>query len=142
MWKLIVYLMISYSGGLGKTEVGENQRSEDRGRRSATPRDRRSAKPRGQTTDDRGRKAEIGHQKDRHRRVLEETPLLPIGTLFAIGPDSDYYSEADLQGVFYAQSWAMVHYLMIGIGDGGAGMGRFLGLLRGLRWRLCRPCMA
>jgi tetratricopeptide (TPR) repeat protein len=35
-----------------------------------------------------------------------------LKTLFSIGPDSPHYNERDKAGIFYGESWALVHYLM------------------------------
>jgi tetratricopeptide (TPR) repeat protein len=40
--------------------------------------------------------------------------FLPLKTLFSVGFDSPYYNEDDKTGIFYGESWALVHYLMLG----------------------------
>jgi tetratricopeptide (TPR) repeat protein len=50
-------------------------------------------------------------------RLLRSQGVLPFATLFSVNQSSPHYNEQDKSGVFYAQSWAMVHYLMMG--DGG-----------------------
>ena len=47
-------------------------------------------------------------------RYLRQRELLPLATLFSIGTGSDHYNESDKTGIFYGQSWALVHYLMLG----------------------------
>lgn len=47
-------------------------------------------------------------------RLLREQELLPLKTLFEIGTGSAHYNEDDKAGIFYGQSWALVHYLMLG----------------------------
>jgi hypothetical protein len=47
-------------------------------------------------------------------RILREHELLPLETLFSIGTNSPHYNEQDKSGIFYGQSWALVHYLMLG----------------------------
>ena len=39
--------------------------------------------------------------------------LLPLKTLFSVGFDSPHYNEDDKTGIFYGESWALVHYLML-----------------------------
>ena len=39
---------------------------------------------------------------------------MPLRELFAINTASADYNERDKKGVFYAESWALVHYLMLG----------------------------
>ena len=46
--------------------------------------------------------------------LLREHELLPLATLFSIGTNSPHYNEQDKSGIFYGQSWALVHYLMLG----------------------------
>lgn len=50
--------------------------------------------------------------------LLRRHELLPFTTLFAIDNASPHYNEQDKTGIFYAQSWALTHYLMFGL-DGG-----------------------
>ncbi len=45
---------------------------------------------------------------------LRQAELLPLTTLFSIGTNSQHYNEEEKTGVFYGQSWALVHYLMLG----------------------------
>ncbi len=47
-------------------------------------------------------------------QLLRGEGLLPLKTLFSIGTDSPHYNEDDKTGIFYGQSWALVHYLMLG----------------------------
>lgn len=48
------------------------------------------------------------------RLLRSSEQLLPLSTLFSVGADSAHYNEQDKSGLFYAQSWALVHYLMMG----------------------------
>jgi tetratricopeptide (TPR) repeat protein len=45
--------------------------------------------------------------------VFQQNKLLPIETLFAVDHNSPYYNEANRTSIFYAESWALVHYLML-----------------------------
>lgn len=45
---------------------------------------------------------------------LRDHPLIPLSTLFQVNRASPYYNEAAKTSIFYAESWALVHYLMIG----------------------------
>src|ERR1044072_8433439 len=47
-------------------------------------------------------------------RLLQDHELLPLETLFSIGTNSPHYNEQDKSGIFYGESWALVHYLMLG----------------------------
>ncbi|HYO77429.1 MAG TPA: DUF1570 domain-containing protein, partial [Thermoanaerobaculia bacterium] len=55
---------------------------------------------------------QIGRAVPEHIHWLRREPLIPLRELFAIGVDSPAYNEGMRQGVFYAESWALVHYLM------------------------------
>ncbi|HET6669511.1 MAG TPA: hypothetical protein VFH15_04690 [Pyrinomonadaceae bacterium] len=50
--------------------------------------------------------------------LLSRQELLPLATLFEIDNSSPHYNEQEKSGIFYGQSWALVHYLMFGL-DGG-----------------------
>jgi tetratricopeptide (TPR) repeat protein len=60
------------------------------------------------------RKAFLGKLIGNHVFYLREQKLLPLKILFAVDHSSPYYNEGSKQGVFYAQSWAFVHYLIQG----------------------------
>jgi TonB family protein len=42
---------------------------------------------------------------------LQRNALLPIPVLVAVDPQSPYYHEEDKASMFYAESWALTHYL-------------------------------
>jgi tetratricopeptide (TPR) repeat protein len=56
----------------------------------------------------------IGAPHERYLEILSAKPLLPLGQLLAVGHDSADYNERDRQGIFYAESWLLTHYLMLG----------------------------
>lgn len=47
-------------------------------------------------------------------RLLRSQDLLPLETLLSIDSRSPHYNEQDKTGIFYGESWALVHYLMLG----------------------------
>jgi FimV-like protein len=49
-----------------------------------------------------------------HVLRLRESQMLPLKTLFEVDQSSPHYNERNKQTIFYAQSWALVHYLIIG----------------------------
>ncbi|HEY2381840.1 MAG TPA: TonB family protein [Terriglobia bacterium] len=51
--------------------------------------------------------------QDRLQR-LRTLPLIPLKDLFAVDTSSPYYNESSKAGIFYAEAWAFVHYLMHG----------------------------
>jgi len=63
---------------------------------------------------------EIGRPIEEHLRLLRSGTWIPLSDLFAIEPDSKDYNEGDRQGMFYAESWALAHYLAWGRTEGKA----------------------
>ncbi len=56
----------------------------------------------------------IGNNIDGHVRLArDDDDRLPYQELFETGPDSDELSELDRDRIFYAQSWALIHFLMM-----------------------------
>jgi tetratricopeptide (TPR) repeat protein len=47
-----------------------------------------------------------------HVIALRESRLLSLKTLFEVDTTSPYYNETKKQGIFYAESWALMHYLI------------------------------
>ena len=72
---------------------------------------------------------EIGRPNPRHLRALRLGSMMPLARLLAFdGHIHDQSGEAI--AVFYAQSWAVVHYLMLGDGAGGRRtLDRYIGLV-------------
>lgn len=58
----------------------------------------------------------IGLPIRRHLMTLRDYPLLPLRVLLNLDYKSAYYNEVDKQSTFYAESWALLHYLMLGNG--------------------------
>ena len=61
-----------------------------------------------------GNDALLGAPLGHYIRLLREQELLPLTTLLSIGTNSPHYNEDDKSGIFYGESWALVHYLMLG----------------------------
>jgi tetratricopeptide (TPR) repeat protein len=61
-----------------------------------------------------GRYAQIGAPIPHHLRLLSEQPLMPLTDLFSVKEDSPAYNEQQRQGMFYAESWLLTHFLMAG----------------------------
>lgn len=64
-------------------------------------------------------------------RLLDERPLIPLPQLLSADRSSPHYTDSALTARFYAQSWALTHYLIAA--DGGARADRltaFIALLR------------
>ncbi len=60
------------------------------------------------------RSIRIGRPQADHLALLAKAPMLSLSDLFAVSHSSPEYNESDRQGMFYAQSWLLAHYLMIG----------------------------
>jgi TonB family protein len=45
------------------------------------------------------------------QHTIDYNALLPLSTLFGVDPNSSYYHEQDKGSIFYAESWALTHYL-------------------------------
>lgn len=58
-------------------------------------------------------RARLGTVLRPHVLLLREQGMLPLTTLMAVNQDSALYNE-DRRSSFYAQSWLLVHYLLLG----------------------------
>lgn len=56
---------------------------------------------------------EIGQPSVNDIMFLRENALIPIATLLRVDRNSPYYHEENKGNIFYAESWALTHYLMI-----------------------------
>ncbi len=45
--------------------------------------------------------------------LLQEQKILPLDDLFRVDQNSPYYSEKNKTSIFYAESWALTHYLLL-----------------------------
>ncbi len=75
-------------------------------------------------------RVEVGHAIEGHVRELAQRGLMPLGELFDTTTRSPTYNEARRQGVFYAQSWLLVHYL-VATDERRTRFGRYLAALAG-----------
>jgi tetratricopeptide (TPR) repeat protein len=74
-------------------------------------------------------KLRVGAPIPEHLIWLQSRGLIPLARLFAVDFNSPDYSEQYRAGDFYAESWLLVHYLMIGNAERSKQLGRFLTLL-------------
>ncbi|HUE44580.1 MAG TPA: DUF1570 domain-containing protein [Candidatus Sulfotelmatobacter sp.] len=58
-------------------------------------------------------KATTGTVDRGHLFVLSKNEWLPMETLFQVSETSPFYNEKNQASVFYAESWATVHYLLL-----------------------------
>jgi tetratricopeptide (TPR) repeat protein len=66
-----------------------------------------------QNTDIVGKDVYLGKPNPDDIEYLRQNSLLPLTTLFKVDQNSPYYHEEQKGSVFYAESWALVHYLQI-----------------------------
>jgi tetratricopeptide (TPR) repeat protein len=83
---------------------------------------------------DEGRQFRIGRPIVEHLHVLQRYPALPLKTFLAVDQGSPHYNEATKSGIFYAQSWAFVHYLLLG--EHGKRQPQLIQFLKGLNTEL------
>ena len=55
----------------------------------------------------------LGQASPGNLQLLRKNPLLPLATLFTVDASSPYYHEENRGSIFYAESWALTHYLEI-----------------------------
>ena len=78
-----------------------------------------------------GRKVVLGAPIDHRVRTLRSSTLIPVSRLLMAGHNSPYYNDRDKQSMFYAQSWALVHFLFFREPyDGARRLAEFLSQLR------------
>jgi tetratricopeptide (TPR) repeat protein len=61
-----------------------------------------------------GKDMTVGRAVAEHVLTLNRERMLPLDVLLSVGRGSPYYNEKTKQGLFYAQSWASVHYMLFG----------------------------
>jgi len=64
-----------------------------------------------QNTEILGDKIRLGKGDPGMQVTIERIRLLPLSTLFAVDARSPYYHDQDKGSIFYAESWALTHYL-------------------------------
>lgn len=64
-----------------------------------------------QNTDISGNEAKLGEPSPDNLMYLQQHALIPLDVLFRVDANSPYYHEEQKGSVFYAESWALVHYL-------------------------------
>jgi tetratricopeptide (TPR) repeat protein len=71
----------------------------------------------------------LGTPISNHVFLLRDSRMLPLRTLFEVDHKSPHYNESEKSGIFYAQSWALMHYFIIGKEGRSEKLTQFLGLL-------------
>jgi hypothetical protein len=60
-----------------------------------------------------GNDAELGHINAPGLGLLQRAEFLPLEELLRVDRESALYNERDHASIFYAEAWALVHYLML-----------------------------
>lgn len=76
-----------------------------------------------------GKSALIGVPNEDHIALLKNSTLMPLRDLLAIDYTSPEYNEGNRRGVFYAESWALLHYLQLGSPQRATQLPRYLARL-------------
>jgi tetratricopeptide (TPR) repeat protein len=66
-----------------------------------------------QNTEIRDKEVLLGEPSPGNILLLRRERLLPLATLFTVDHNSPYYHEENKGSIFYAESWALTHYLRI-----------------------------
>jgi tetratricopeptide (TPR) repeat protein len=66
-----------------------------------------------QNTDIHEKDVKLGQPSPENIQLLRGHRLLPLATLFAVDRNSPYYHEENKGSIFYAESWALTHYLHV-----------------------------
>ena len=74
-------------------------------------------------------KVVLGSPVAHHVFKLRESNMLPLRTLFEVDHKSPHYNEKNKTSIFYAQSWALMHHLIIGKAGRNEQLGKFMELL-------------
>ncbi len=75
--------------------------------------------------------ATLGEPRLRHLQTLRGGETLGWRTLLETDAQTRLYHQGDRRSLFYAQSWALVHYLLLGRKDGGVELREMLRALEG-----------
>jgi tetratricopeptide (TPR) repeat protein len=79
----------------------------------------------------RGTRAHIGRPIAHHVERLREH-FMPLSQLIAVDTASALYNEGERRSIFYAEAWALTHYLMIEMPNGPAAINSYAsGIARG-----------
>jgi Flp pilus assembly protein TadD len=64
-----------------------------------------------QTTEIRDKDVSVGEPSTENVYLLRQNRMLPLATLLAVDHTSPYYHEENKGSIFYAESWALTHYI-------------------------------
>jgi len=66
-----------------------------------------------QNTEIREKEVSLGEPSRDNILLLRESRLLPLATLFTVDDNSPYYHEENKGNIFYAESWALLHFIQV-----------------------------
>lgn len=66
-----------------------------------------------QNTEIHEKDASLGEPSTENIMLLRQRSLLPLTTLLTVNEKSPYYHEENKGSIFYAESWALIHYLKV-----------------------------
>lgn len=66
-----------------------------------------------QNSDIREKDVSLGEPSGENILLLRQNRLLPLATLFTVDASSPYYHEENKGSIFYAESWALTHYIFM-----------------------------
>ncbi|HEV7502551.1 MAG TPA: hypothetical protein VGQ33_21185, partial [Vicinamibacteria bacterium] len=66
-----------------------------------------------------GAEARVGLAAPDHVRRLQRETLLPVARVLHVDYTSPLYNEGDQRALFYAESWALAHWVLLGRGETG-----------------------
>jgi tetratricopeptide (TPR) repeat protein len=66
-----------------------------------------------QNTDIHDKDASMGEPSIENLTLLRQNRLLPLATLFAVDESSPYYHREHQGSIFYAECWALTHYIQV-----------------------------
>src|SRR5206468_5894603 len=78
-----------------------------------------------------GTSALLGAPDLRHVALLRGSTLMSLRELMAVDHSSPVYNEGNRRSVFYAESWALMHYLVLGNRTRTPQLGIYLEKLKG-----------
>ncbi len=76
-----------------------------------------------------GGTARVGLPLNNRLQQLEQQSLIPMDIFLAVDRQSSYYTGAEEKDLYYAQSWALVHALLLGTDTGTRGWQSLLGIV-------------
>jgi tetratricopeptide (TPR) repeat protein len=77
-----------------------------------------------------GKGANIGLAIARHVQLLRQR-FIPLSQLLAVDQSSELYNEGERRSIFYAESWALTHYLMTELPNGPALINQYASAIAG-----------